>query len=81
MFGYRALCIARGETLSLPSLDENAYAAKAGHDGCPLCELLEELAQVRRGHIALFEHLDQAAWEHTGTVNPKPSPYAAWHTS
>jgi hypothetical protein len=69
VFGYRALCIARGETLSLPSFDENAYAAKAGHDGCPLRELLEEFAYVRRGHIALFEHLDQAAWERTGTVN------------
>jgi hypothetical protein len=69
VFGYRALCIARGESVSLPSFDENAYAAKAGHDGCPLHELLEELAHVRRGHIALFEHLDQAAWERTGTVN------------
>ena len=69
VFGYRALCIARGETVSLPSFDENVYAAKAGHDGCPLHELLEELALVRRGHIALFEHLDQAAWERTGTVN------------
>jgi hypothetical protein len=69
VFGYRALCVARGEKASLPSFDENAYAAKAGHDACPLHELLEELAHVRRGHIALFEHLDQAAWERTGTVN------------
>ena len=69
VFGYRALCIARGETVSLPSFDENAYAAKAGHDGCGLQELLEELAHVRRGHIALFEHLDPSAWERKGTVN------------
>src|SRR5664279_2146972 len=32
VFGYRALCLARGETVSLPSFDENAYAALAGHD-------------------------------------------------
>jgi len=69
VFGYRALCIARGETASLPSFDENAYAAKAGHDGCSLHELLDELGHVRRSHIDLFQHLDQAAWEHTGTVN------------
>jgi hypothetical protein len=69
VFGYRALCIARGENVSLPSFDENAYAAKAGHDGCALPELLEEFAHVRRSHIALFEHFDQAAWERIGTVN------------
>jgi hypothetical protein len=69
VFGYRALCISRGETVSLPSFDENAYAAKAGHDGCALLELLEEFVHVRRGHVALFGHLDQDAWERTGTVN------------
>ena len=72
VFGYRALCIARGETVSLPSFDENAYAAKAGHDACALLELLEELGHVRRGHIALFAHLGQSAWERTGTVNQNP---------
>jgi len=69
VFGYRALCIARGEAVSLPSFDENAYASKGGHDSCSLLELLEEFVHVRRGHIALFGHLDQAAWERTGTVN------------
>lgn len=69
VFGYRALCIARGETVSLPGFDENEYAAASGHDGCSLVELLEEFAHVRRGHIALFGHLGQAAWERTGTVN------------
>lgn len=69
VFGYRALCIARGETVSLPSFDENAYAARSSHDAVALEKLLEELAQVRRGHLALFEHMDQAAWERTGVVN------------
>jgi len=69
VFGYRALCIARGETVSLPSFDENNYAAHAGHDGCPLPELLEEFVHVRRGHLALFGHFTQAAWERAGTVN------------
>jgi hypothetical protein len=69
VFGYRALCIARGETVSLPSFDENGYAAASGHDACSLLELLEELVHVRRGHIALFEHLTKSAWERTGTVN------------
>lgn len=69
VFGYRALCIARGETVSLPSFDENLYAAESGHDGCSLHELLEEFTLVRRSHVALFEHLGQAAWERAGTAN------------
>jgi len=69
VFGYRALCIARGESVSLPSFDENDYAAASGHDACSLSELLEEFVHVRRGHIALFEHLTPTAWERTGTVN------------
>jgi hypothetical protein len=69
VFGYRALCIARGESVSLPSFDENDYAAASGHDACSLSELLEEFVHVRRGHIALFGHLAPTAWERTGTVN------------
>src|SRR5512140_3378841 len=67
VFGYRALCIARGETASLPSFDEDAYAENAGHDACSLLDLLEELVHVRRGHVAFFEHLAHTAWERTGT--------------
>ena len=69
VFGYRAMCIARGEAVSLPSFDENAYAARAEHDGRMLLDLLEEFMHVRRGHVALFEHLSQDAWERGGTVN------------
>jgi hypothetical protein len=69
VFGYRALCIARGETVSLPSFDENDYAAHAGHDGCALPELLEEFVHVRRGHLAMFGHFTTTAWERAGTVN------------
>jgi hypothetical protein len=69
VFGYRALCIARGETVSLPPFDQDAYVVNSGHDGCALVDLLDEFRFVRQGHLALFEHLDQAAWERTGTVN------------
>jgi hypothetical protein len=69
VLAYRALCIARGETTSLPSFDENGYASLAGHDSCVLGELLDELATVRRANIALFDHMDQDAWQRTGTVN------------
>jgi hypothetical protein len=69
VFAYRALCIARGETASLPSFDENAYEAMAGHDRLDLGELLDEFATVRKANLALFRHMDEAAWLRTGTVN------------
>jgi hypothetical protein len=69
VFAYRALCISRGEVVSLPSFDENAYEDRAGHDTLELRELLEEFALVRRANFALFRHMDEAAWQRTGTVN------------
>ena len=73
VFGYRALCIARGEMLSLPSFDENAYAAAAGHDRSRLPELIEEFCQLRRSHIHMLRHLDEAAWQRVGRVNEHPT--------
>jgi hypothetical protein len=69
VFAYRALCIARGETASLPSFDENQYADVAGHDGYGLGELLDELSMVRHANVALFQHMDATAWRRVGTVN------------
>jgi hypothetical protein len=73
VFGYRALCIARGEILSLPSFDENAYAAAAGHDRSPLPELVEEFCELRRSHIHMLRHLDDAAWQRVGRVDEHPT--------
>jgi len=72
IFGYRALCIARGEKASLPSFEENDYAASAGHDLRPLASLLEELASLRASHVLMVRHLDDRAWERVGTANDVP---------
>jgi len=71
VFGYRALCIARGEQASLPGFDENVYAANASFDDCPLDELLREFGQVRDGNLAFFRHLGAAAWLRSGVANSK----------
>ena len=72
IMGYRACCVARGETASLPGFDENAYVQNASFDACPLPELLDELAVVREGNLALFRHLDAGAWSRVGTANAHP---------
>lgn len=73
VFGYRALSIARRETISLPGFDENEYAAVAGHDRVPIDELAEAFATLRRSHVLLFKHLDDEAWRRVGTVNTHPT--------
>jgi len=73
VFGYRALCIARGEILSLPSFDENKYEAAAVHDRYPLAELVEEFSELRRSHVHMFKHIDDSAWLRMGRVNDHPT--------
>jgi hypothetical protein len=73
VFGYRAVCLARGEKGPLPSFDENDYAAHATFDQFPLEELLQEFTHVRDGHLAFFRHLDAQAWVRAGTVGGHPT--------
>ena len=72
VFAYRALCFARGERASLPSIDENEYARASGHDRIALAELLDEFDAVRRATVQLFAHLPAEAWLRTGVASGKP---------
>jgi hypothetical protein len=72
VFGYRALCIARGETQNLPGFDENAYMPYSPYHGIELEDLLSEFRLVRLSNIAMFRTLDDAAWTRMGTANGSP---------
>ncbi len=73
LFGYRAMCIARGETASLPGFDENLYAANDGTSGRRLTDVLAEFASVRAATMTLFRGFDALAWTRRGTANGKPA--------
>jgi len=73
VFAYRALRIARGDTIDLPGFDENAWAPAAGHDDRPLAERLDELAAVRRATMLLLESLPDEAWRRVGSANGSPA--------
>jgi hypothetical protein len=68
VFGYRALRFGRGDSTALPGFDENAYAAAAKHDCVPLESLAREFENLRRSHIAFFEHLTSEAWLRRGAA-------------
>jgi|SRR4030095_14832301 hypothetical protein len=69
VFGYRALCIARGETQNLPGFDQNDYMLTSPYDRVDLEDLLSEFRLVRLSNIAMFRTLDEAAWTRIGTAN------------
>lgn len=69
VFGYRAFCIARGETQNLPSFEQDDYLRTAPYNQIDLEDLLSELRLVRLSNIAMFRTLDEAAWNRTGTAN------------
>jgi hypothetical protein len=73
IFGYRALCLARGERQSLPGFEQDDYASRAGHDAVPLTELAEEFTALRTSHVHMFAYFDDPAWTRMGLVNGNPT--------
>lgn len=69
IFGYRALCIARGEKQSLPGFDENEYADGAKFSEISFESLLEQYRLVREGSLALFSSFTEEVASQIGLAN------------
>ena len=69
LFSFRALCIARGETQSLPGFDQDDYVKAGLFETRTSKSLLAEYGAVRESSIQLFENLDPTAWSRTGLAN------------
>lgn len=69
IMSYRLLCIARGDTTSLPGYDENLYVHRASFDKQSMQDLLENLNVVRQSTLYLLKSLDPGAWLRRGTTN------------
>ncbi len=72
IFNYRALCIARKETVSLPGFDENTYAANSNANARTWKSLCDELKAVRISSELLFESFTPEMLDATGIANEKP---------
>jgi radical SAM superfamily enzyme YgiQ (UPF0313 family) len=72
VFAYRALCISRGEKVSLPAFDESSYIAASHYDDQPLAELVAEFTALRKANITMFRLMDDSDWERIGTANNNP---------
>jgi hypothetical protein len=72
IMAYRALCVARGESQSLPGFDENAYAATAQVGHRSLKQLTDELMHARASSVLLFQSFDAVDLQRLGTANGQP---------
>lgn len=69
IFGYRALCIARGESASLPGFDDNDYVVEANFGQRSMYDLAHEFSLVRESNIALFKGFSSEILDRMGTAN------------
>jgi hypothetical protein len=72
VFSYRALRIARGDTIELPGFDENAWMPMAGFEGRSMADVADELQAVRDATLALFRSFGADAWRRIGSASGHP---------
>lgn len=72
VFGYRALCVSRGDETALPGFDENDYVASSGSDARSLRSLTDELMALREANILLFRDLPSGSAGNLGNANGSP---------
>lgn len=72
IFTYRALRVARGDTIDLPGFDENAYVPVSGANKRSMDSLLDEMQSVREASVTLFENLPEESWARRGSASGHP---------
>jgi len=69
IFTYRALCIARGEKISLPGFDENVYVENSEANNRSFESLMNEFNNIRRSTIDLYSSLSTVQLNRAGIAN------------
>jgi len=73
IFNYRALCIARKESVSLPGFDENLYAENSNANNRNWQELVEEFIAVRKSTEFLYGSFTDEILSYSGLSNNNPA--------
>jgi uncharacterized damage-inducible protein DinB len=69
VFCYRAMCIARKETVNLPGFDENEYADNSGANSRSWASLAEEMKALRSATKLMFASFTEEMLHTTGKFN------------
>lgn len=72
VFAYRALRIARGDTVALHGFEQNDWAPLSGGKDRTLASVVEEFVAVRAATVALFRGLPVESWSRRGTASNQP---------
>jgi hypothetical protein len=72
VFGYRALCISRGDTTPLPGFEQDDYVREAHSNARQLTSLIAEFEHLRRANVILFRSISDEASERLGTASDYP---------
>lgn len=72
IFGYRALCIARGETGPLPGFDQDQYLAAAEFNDLPLEQLIRDFELSRIAITSMVRSIDPKHYPRIGNANGNP---------
>ena len=72
IFTYRALCFSRGEKASLPSFDENAYAAASAAEQRHIADIGAEFESIRRATLTLFSGMTESMFTMGGIASDHP---------
>ncbi len=72
IFNYRALCIARKETISLPGFDENNYASNSNGNSRSWQILVNEFLHLRQSTEDLYLSFTDEMLSHKGLSNNNP---------
>jgi hypothetical protein len=69
IFGYRTLCISRGDQAPLPGFDQEEYLRNSAYGLRPLADTVREFDALRGVNLSLLRALDGAGWDRRGTAN------------
>ncbi|OPH60748.1 squalene--hopene cyclase [Paenibacillus ferrarius] len=73
IMSYRMLCIARGDTTSLPGFDQDIYIANTNFDELSIRDLFRDFQAVRQSTFTLLTTIAEPAWERQGISNSYPT--------
>lgn len=69
VFGYRTLCISRGDPAQLPGFGENEYVDAANFNESRLADLVDEFTHLRSANLRMLEALRDDQWPMSGIAN------------
>ena len=72
IMSYRALRVARNDQTEMPGFEQDDYVKNVNVDNRSEKDIIDEYFAVRKATIALFNGLEENAWERRGIASSSP---------